>query len=312
VVAEGAAKVVVSKRTQKSVVDIGEAIQDVHLASKIFTFIKVNHHLVKQGSGVRVSSAEKHLVSCETIESELYLQLEASRDEEAKRQEERARQEFEHSSRLRVKQEEQQRVAEAAENEKKEKQLLAVQKDRQLQELREKWVSTTAPPVSSSVGSTKSRPSQSGGSKRKKKNRKDDENEVDSGGVFEEGDGFDKVDRSTYQGEINFGSSSDEQSEDDEPSTATKATSQLDVDLFGDDEDDDSTSLKVQKAGKRKVMSQDDDAPRQKTKRLKKHAISSDGEESENDELDEQEPTAPPSISAVKSNSMLIASDDEE
>lgn len=65
VVAERAANVVVSKRTQKSVIEITEAIQDVNLASKIYLFVKVNHHLVKQGTGVRVSSAEKHLSSCE-------------------------------------------------------------------------------------------------------------------------------------------------------------------------------------------------------------------------------------------------------
>jgi RNA polymerase-associated protein CTR9 len=65
VVAESAAKIMVTKRTQKSVVEILEAVQDINLAIKIFSFVKLNHHLVKQGTGVRVSSAEKHLGSCE-------------------------------------------------------------------------------------------------------------------------------------------------------------------------------------------------------------------------------------------------------
>ncbi len=247
----------------------------------------------------------------QTIEKELFVQLTAARTEESKRQEERVRQEFEHSSRQRIKQEEKQKIADAAETEKREKQLLAVQKDRQLQELREKWVTTSTETVNmgtAGTGASKTRQNQGGG-KRKKKGGKSEDGDADGGGVFEEGDGFDRVDRSTYQGEIDFGSSSDERSDDEEPAVFS-TESQLGIDIFGvDEEDGRGVTNKRKNPEGEGHNSSDEDVPQQlQPKRLKKRSIAAD----DDDDALLNDPELLEGDLITGNNSMMIASDSED
>ncbi len=155
-------------------------------------------------------------------------QLTVAKSDEMRRSEERSRQESEHASRLKVKLEERERASQALENDKREKQLLALQKERKLQELRDKWV--VAEVSSQSAKASRNPEGGAVGAKRKKKSDKAEGGE--EGAVFE--DKFDsQIDRSTYEGEIDFGSSSDE-----EGAPQRSARSQIGIDLFGDDDSD--------------------------------------------------------------------------
>jgi hypothetical protein len=202
--------------------------------------------------------------------------LTAARSRESALEIEKRRRDEDHNALLRSKSQQKELEAQTLESDKVAKKLLAEQKERKLQELREKWTANIvekAPPKSKAGGSGKE-----GGAKDKKKRKKGSDDGDDAGGTDEGDDPDDALMRAlSGKSDINFGSSDEE----DAPAArrepiarASKRTLNTD-DLFPDSDEDEAPAPKKE--------SGDDDAEAPARKRLKK--TSAVGEDSD-DALD--------------------------
>jgi hypothetical protein len=201
--------------------------------------------------------------------------LHAARSRELAQEIEKRRRDDDHNALLQSKSLQKELEAQTLESDKLAKQQLAEQKEKKLQELREKWTANVvekAPPRSKAGGAGKD-----GATKDKKKRKKGSEDGDDAAGTDEGDDPDDALMRAlSGKSDINFGSSD----EDEAPAArrepiarASKRALNAD-DLFPDSDEDEAPSQKESADG-------DADAPARK--RLKK--VSTAGDDSD-DALD--------------------------
>ena len=152
-------------------------------------------------------------------------QLERAKAEEEQRNEIRVKQEEEHKMRLQLKQEELNRMRQIAEESKRDQQLIAVARQKKLEELREKWIQGSTVPASS--GTTKAE-----GATTKKRSKK---KVVTAAGDDDEDRGQDDDSDNDNEGSSSPLDYLD--NNDDEPTSKKSGLTNIE-DIFGSDDSD--------------------------------------------------------------------------
>lgn len=236
---------------------VEEARSALLVAKKVFKHLAA---LQFQGSSrpyERKFAAENY-ASCQTKVPELEKLLRSARHREAALEQEKKRREADHHALIKSRTEQKEQEAQALENEKLAKQQLAEQKERKLQELREKWTASAVEKAQPKSKAPKAPKEAAEGGKKRRRDQKQRSSE-DSG---DEGAGEDDEDEALLRAlsnkeSIDFGSS-DEDGEQPAPrevrARAAKPAADVD-DLFGDsDEDEGAAAGAGPAAGSRKRL----------------------------------------------------------
>ena len=138
---------IMSKKGQKSAMNVMDATNELRLAQNLFNF------LANQSQGKAMpyvgKNASKHEKKCMELSETFKEHLEVAHKDEERRQIERKKQEEEHQERLKLKEEEKQKALLAAEQAKRDKQKAAEDRAKRLEEIKEKWVAIPAASMTS-------------------------------------------------------------------------------------------------------------------------------------------------------------------
>lgn len=150
-------------KQHKSVADIQNATIELGLAFKLFTLFGAASPQQYSGKTYAYdqSVAKEHVKRCKENLSIYDEHLNAALVDEKRKRDERNRQESEHQARLKAKQEEKHRVLMLEESARMERQAIAMEKERKLEEMREKWAENVATEKSKGKGGKKGQTSSS-------------------------------------------------------------------------------------------------------------------------------------------------------
>jgi len=229
--------------------EIEQAKQGALISKKVFKHLATIQHAPNTRLYDR-KFAHTNYTECSSQLQDLQARLKVALARETAEESQKRRRDEDHNALLNSKSQQKQLEAQAAENEKLAKQQLAEQKERKLQELREKWTANIiekAPARSkASKGDAAAVATEGGGKKRRRGQKHRDSDDSGDGAGRDDGEDEDEALMRALSGksEIDFGSSED----DSEPAVRrelrpreAKPSSNLD-DLFGDSDDDGPTA----------------------------------------------------------------------
>lgn len=216
--------------------EILTATSYLNFAKDIFSYLS-GLVLDKKKCPFDKKNAKQHEMLCKANVSVFDEHLASAIDEQRRKLEDRRKYDEEHNFRLRLKQEEKDRLEQEKDSQKKATKEAAELKEKKLQELQAQWVAAPLPKEKVPRAPKDARQSRS--KKGSKKRKAYDEDEVGDDFFADDDDDLESIrDKGNVpDGEIDFGSDSDNDAPPVKAKESALLNSQLDTDLFGEDSD---------------------------------------------------------------------------